>query len=70
MAAYTNMPSDVAAMAKKTQAMITSGKLHPFTGPLYKQDGSLALADGKVMDDGTLSGMNWYVKGVDGDLPK
>jgi len=70
MAPYTNMPADVAAMAKKTQAMITSGKLHPFTGPLYKQDGSMALAAGKVMDDGTLLSMNWYVKGVDGDLPK
>jgi simple sugar transport system substrate-binding protein len=64
------MPADVAKMAMETQAMITSGKLHPFTGPLYKQDGSEALAKGKVMDDGTLSGMNWYVKGVDGKLPQ
>jgi simple sugar transport system substrate-binding protein len=70
MAPYTNMPADVAQMARKTQAMITSGKLHPFTGPLYKQDGSMALAAGKVMDDGTLSSMNWYVKGIDGALPK
>jgi hypothetical protein len=30
----------------------------------------MALAAGKVMDDGTLSSMNWYVKGIDGDLPK
>ena len=70
MAPYTNMPSDVIAMAKKTQALITTGKLHPFSGPLYKQDGSMALAAGKVMDDGTLAGMNWYVKGIDGKLPK
>jgi simple sugar transport system substrate-binding protein len=69
MAPYTNMPADVAAMAMKTEAAITSGKLHPFTGPLYKQDGSMALADGKVIDDGTLAGMNWYVKGIDGKLP-
>ncbi|MGQ4810137.1 Purine-binding protein [Candidatus Entotheonellaceae bacterium PAL068K] len=70
MAPYTNMPADVAKMAMKTQAMITSGALHPFTGPLYKQDGSMALAAGKTMDDGTLLGMNWYVKGVDGKLPQ
>ena len=70
MAPYTNMPADVAKMAMKTQAMITSGELHPFAGPLYKQDGSIALAKGKTMDDGTLSGMNWYVKGIDGQLPK
>ena len=70
MAPYTNMPADVAQMAMKTQAMITSGALHPFKGPLYKQDGSMALAAGKTMDDGTLSGMNWYVKGIDGKLPQ
>ena len=70
MASYTNMPADVAAMARKTESLIATGKIHPFTGPLYKQDGSLALAAGKVMDDGTLSGMNWYVKGIDGKLPK
>ena len=69
MAPYTNMPADVAAMAMKTEAAITSGKLHPFTGPLYKQDGSMALAAGKVIDDGALAGMNWYVKGIDGKLP-
>ena len=70
MAPYTNMPADVAAMAMKTEAAITSGKLHPFTGPLYKQDGSMALAAGKVIDDGALAGMNWYVKGIEGKLPK
>ena len=70
MAPYTNMPADVAAMAAKTEAMITSGALHPFKGPLYKQDGSEALAAGKTLDDGALSGMNWYVKGIDGKLPQ
>ena len=70
MSSYTNMPADVVAMARKTESLIATGKIHPFTGPLYKQDGSLALAAGKVMDDGTLSGMNWYVKGIDGKLPK
>ena len=70
MAPYTNMPADVMSMAKEPQALITTGKLHPFTGQLYKQDGSMALAAGKVIDDGTLAGMNWYVKGIDGKLPK
>ncbi|MDE0725444.1 MAG: BMP family ABC transporter substrate-binding protein [Alphaproteobacteria bacterium] len=69
MAPYTNMPADVAAIAMKTEAAIISGKLHPFTGPLYKQDGSMALAAGKIIDDGALAGMNWYVKGIDGKLP-
>ena len=70
MAAYTNMPAEVAKMAADTEAKITNSTLHPFTGPIYKQDGTLAIPAGQTIDDGTLLGMNWYVKGVDGQLPK
>ena len=70
MAPYTNLPDDVVAMAKETQAKITSGEFHPFTGPIYKQDGSMAIGEGEHLDDGTLLGMNWYVKGVDDKLPE
>ena len=70
MAPYTNLPDDVAAMAQETEAKITSGEFHPFTGPIDKQDGSMAIGEGEVLDDGTLLGMNWYVKGVDDKLPQ
>ena len=70
MAAYTNMPVSVAKSAAETEAKIRSGALHPFQGPIYKQDGSLAVPAGETMDDGTLLGMNWYVKGIDGKLPQ
>ena len=41
MAPYTNMPDDVAkAMADDTEAKIKSGELHPFKGPITKQDGT------------------------------
>ena len=68
MAPYTNLPDDVVAMAQETQAKITSGEFHPFTGPIYKQDGSMAIGEGEHLDDGTLLGMNWYVKGIDDKL--
>ena len=70
MAPYTNLPDDVVAMAQETQAKITSGEFHPFTGPIHKQDGSMAIGEGEALDDGTLLGMNWYVKGVDDKLPE
>lgn len=70
MADYTNMPDDVKAMAQETEARITSGEFHPFTGPIYKQNGDLAVAEGEVLDDGTLLGMNWYVQGIDDTLPQ
>ncbi|SFO56309.1 simple sugar transport system substrate-binding protein [Cohaesibacter marisflavi] len=70
MADFTNMPEDVAKMAAETEAKIKSGELHPFDGPVYKQDGTLAVKEGETLDDGTLLGMNWYVQGIDGKVPQ
>ena len=70
MAPYTNMPDDVKAMAEETQAKITSGEFDPFTGPVKKQDGSDWLAEGEVAEPGVLLGMNFYVDGVDDQLPQ
>lgn len=70
MAPVTNVPDDVKAMAEETMAKIKSGEFHPFTGPITKQDGSPWLAEGEVADDGTLLGLNFYVAGVDDQLPQ
>ena len=70
MAPYTNLPDDVVAMAQETEAKITSGEFHPFTGPIHNQEGEMVIGEGEVLDDGVLLGMNWYVKGVDDKLPQ
>lgn len=69
LAPFTNMPDDVKAMAEATTKKIAEG-WNPFTGPVAKQDGTPWLKDGEVADDGTLLGMNFYVKGVDDKLPQ
>ncbi|MER8825572.1 BMP family ABC transporter substrate-binding protein [Mesorhizobium sp. M0938] len=69
MAAYTNMPDDVKAMAQATEKKIVEG-WNPFTGPIAKQDGTPWLKEGEVATDATLLGMNFYIKGVDDKLPK
>ncbi|MBV1925512.1 MAG: BMP family ABC transporter substrate-binding protein, partial [Rhodobacteraceae bacterium] len=63
------IPADVQKAAEALKASIASGEFHPFTGPLKKQDGSDWLAEGEVADDGTLAGMNFYVEGIEGDIP-
>lgn len=68
MAPYTNLPDDVKKMAEETEAKIVGG-WEPFTGPVSKQDGSPWLKDGEVSDDGTLLGMNFYIKGIDDAIP-
>ncbi|MEP0520529.1 MAG: BMP family ABC transporter substrate-binding protein [Hyphomicrobiales bacterium] len=70
MADYTNLPDDIATAAAATEASIKDGSFHPFTGPIFKQDGSQLVGEGEIVDDGTLLGMNFYIKGVDGDLPQ
>ncbi|MEL7415277.1 MAG: BMP family ABC transporter substrate-binding protein, partial [Pseudomonadota bacterium] len=49
---------------------IASGRFEPFTGPINKQDGSAWLADGEVAEIGTLLGMDFYVEGIEGDIPQ
>jgi simple sugar transport system substrate-binding protein len=70
MAPYTNMPDDVKKLAEETEAKIKSGEFNPFTGPIKKQDGSEWLKAGEVAEDKVLLGMNFYVQGVDDQLPK
>jgi simple sugar transport system substrate-binding protein len=66
MGAYTNLPDDVAAMAKDTQAKITSGELHPFKGPIFKQDGTQVIPTGQHLTDAQMLTMDYYVRGIDG----
>lgn len=71
MAPFSDVvPKDVQAMATKTIAAIKDGTLHPFQGPLKNQAGELKAKAGEHLSDGVLLGMDWYVEGVDGQLPK
>ena len=64
------IPADVRKMAEDARDAIAAGKLHPFTGPINKQDGSPWLKAGETAPEGDLLGMNFYVEGVEGSLPK
>ena len=70
LAPFANLPDDVAKMAADTAEAIKTGKLHPFTGPITKQDGTVVGEAGKGLPDGDILGMNWYVKGIDDKLPQ
>jgi len=70
MAPYTNMQEETAKAAAEIEAKIKSNEFEPFTGPIFKQDGTQWLAEGQVAEEGELLGMNFYVKGVDDQLPQ
>jgi simple sugar transport system substrate-binding protein len=62
------MPDDVKALAQQTVDDIAPGKQKIFVGPLVDQTGAVKLPAGQAMDDGTLSGLQWLVEGVEGKL--
>ncbi|MDW4549545.1 BMP family ABC transporter substrate-binding protein [Defluviimonas sp. D31] len=64
------VPAEVKEEALALRDKIGAGEYHPFSGPLNKQDGSAWLAEGEVADDATLSGMNFYVEGIEGEIPQ
>lgn len=64
------VPADVQKMAEDAKKALADGSLHAFTGPINKQDGSVWLKAGETAPDGDLLGMNFYVEGIDGSLPK
>ncbi len=64
----SQVPGDVRDLVYSLQADITSGKLHPFAGPLRAQDGRVLVPDGGVMTDEELGKMDYYVEGVTSKL--
>src|SRR5499427_2859086 len=66
----SKLPADVAKLAETARDGIAAGTLHPFTGPINKQDGSPWLKEGEKASDKDLLSMNFYVAGIEGALPK
>jgi len=64
------VPAEVKAEAEAMRDAIAGGTYHPFTGPIMKQDGSAWLAEGVTATDADLLGMNFYVEGITGEIPK
>ncbi|MEC7491216.1 MAG: BMP family ABC transporter substrate-binding protein [Pseudomonadota bacterium] len=71
MAKYNNaIPNDVIGLAETTRIGIMNGSIHPFAGPIIDQSGKVRVKPGQNASDGLLAGMNFYVKGVGGAIPK
>ncbi len=71
MAPYGDaVPADVRKLADEVKQSIIDGSFHPFQGPIKNQNGELVVKAGEVVSDKELSGLNWYVEGVEGSIPK
>ena len=69
-APMANMPKNLASWAERTISAIGNGYIHPFTGPINKQDGSPWLAEGETAPAyPDLLTMDFYVEGIDSKYP-
>jgi basic membrane protein A len=64
-----NLPTDVKNDAMGAIIDLAMDRIHPFTGPINKQDGSPWLAEGETAPIGDLLGMQFYVEGIDSLFP-
>ena len=71
LAAYNKaIPAGVVALAEETRKGIIAGTVHPFAGEIKDQSGKVIVKKGENASDKMLLGMNVYVEGVDGAIPK
>ncbi|MEB0135610.1 BMP family ABC transporter substrate-binding protein [Actimicrobium sp. CCC2.4] len=65
-----SLPADVRTLLDQKTAAIKDGTLTPFQGPVVDQAGKEMVAAGQTMAIKDMKGLNYYVKGVDGSIPK
>ncbi|MBU2957969.1 BMP family ABC transporter substrate-binding protein [Paracoccus sp. 1_MG-2023] len=64
-----DIPADVMTRITETQAQLADGSFHVFTGPIARQDGREAVAEGAALGDEDIVAMDWHVAGVTTPLP-
>jgi len=62
------VPQEVIDLVEARKAEIIEGKFHPFSGPIYNQQGELVIGEGEVLSDEVLVGFDWYVQGIEGSI--
>ena len=63
------IPADVLAEAEALAAQIKAGEVHPFDGPIVNQAGEQVIGEGEQLTDEQILTMDWYVQGIDDQLP-
>jgi simple sugar transport system substrate-binding protein len=69
LAPFTNMTPEEASEAQKIVEALSTGKLHPFDGPIVRADGTEVVAAGGRLTDDQIRSMNYFYRGVDVAMP-
>ena len=63
------VPAELKEKVEKVKAGLKDGSFSIWKGPLVGTDGKELLKKDEIADDKFLSGINFYIKGVDGKVP-
>lgn len=63
------VPADIKTKVETVKAGLKDGSFAIWKGPIAGTDGKPVLKEGETADDKFLSGVNFYVKGVEGKVP-
>ncbi|MEH2135799.1 BMP family ABC transporter substrate-binding protein [Nostoc sp.] len=63
------IPGDVQQLVNAKRDEFIQGVAHPFDGPVKDQEGVVRVPKGKVLDDRGQLAMDWYVEGIEGEIP-
>lgn len=64
------VPQDVRDLVEKKKQEIIDGKFYVFQGPIKDQSGKIRVQEGQKMSQDDILGFNWFVEGVEGEIPK
>ena len=63
------VPGETQKLLDFLKSMIINRMFHPFTGPIYSQDGALKVKPGKQATRVQIIEMDWFVNMIDSKLP-
>ncbi|MDK2985590.1 MAG: basic rane protein, partial [Clostridia bacterium] len=64
------VPEEAKKLVEEKLAIMKSGELEVFAGPIKDQEGNVKVKEGESLSDEEMLGMDWFVEGVKGNIPK
>jgi basic membrane protein A and related proteins len=64
-----HIPEETQKLVTLMKKMIADNAYHPFSGPVYDQQGALIIDDEDTASHEQVLSMNWFVENVDADSP-
>ncbi len=64
------VPRETQKLIEFIKTMIINGMFHPFTGPIYNQNGTVKVKGNQIATRQQIVTMNWFVDVVESELPK